>query len=321
MNGTQETALHDFESGLLDDIGPAPGVLREVARTALEAGGKRMRPQIVYLSWLACGGDPASDAWRRYAVALEYLHTATLLHDDLIDGASLRRGETTAHKRFGPKEAVLGGDLLLARCLSLVAGGERVDAMAVLAAAAERVAVGEAMEVELARRDDVTEDAYFVYARAKTAALFSAAAELGALTAGGDRQTRKALADYGEAVGTAFQVADDVLDVLSTEVRLGKEPGADLRAGIPSLPVLLALGALREQRDGAMLQDVLLGTRKAEGDLAEALLLVQRHGAEPATATARRLVLRAHAALGALPEGDAVAQLHAVADLAVERLS
>ena len=319
-----DARMDRFDDTLPDDLGPAPGILQQVARRALAAGGKRMRPRIVYLAYLACGGSGDIDeACRRYAVAVEYLHTATLLHDDLIDGATLRRGEETAHRRFGPKEAVLSGDLLLARCLSLVAGGGNLLAMETLARAAERLAVGEAMEVELARNPALTVETWYAYAAAKTGALFSASAELGAHAAGAAEGLRRALADYGEAMGLAFQVADDVIDVQSSVEEMGKEPGADLRAGIPSLPVIEALAVL-DGPDRDLLERVLRGQlRGADLDAAfpRALALVRQHGATRAAARSQAHVDDARAALHALPPSQARDALEALTLKAVERLS
>lgn len=317
--------LHQLETTLADDLGPSPSVLKVIAQRALEAGGKRMRPRLVYLAYAACQGtgDIETDC-RRYAVAVEYLHTATLLHDDLIDGASLRRGEETAHKKYGPKEAVLTGDLLLARCLSLVAAGTSLKAMETLALAAERVAIGEAMEVELTRRDDLDEQVYYAYASAKTAALFAAAAEMGAIAAQAPAEWAGALAAYGEAMGLAFQVADDALDVMSDAAKMGKEAGADLRAGIPSLPVLRALATLGDDPRGALLRQIL--TREVEGEALEAALpeaveVVRAVGAPEAIEVARAHVAEALEALSPLPEGPAVTLLREMAAAAVERWS
>ncbi|RMG20454.1 MAG: polyprenyl synthetase family protein [Deltaproteobacteria bacterium] len=316
--------MGDFDATLPDELGPAPGVLQTVARTALRAGGKRIRPRLVYLAYLAAGGEGDIEAaCRRYAVAVEYLHTATLLHDDLIDGASLRRGEVTAHRRFGPKEAVLSGDLLLARCLSLVAGGGNLSAMETLARAAERLAVGEAMEVELSRNAELGIDGWYAYAAAKTGALFAASAELGARAAGAGEAWCAALAAYGEAMGLAFQVADDVIDVVSTTERMGKEAGADLRAGIPSLPVIEALGILTGE-ERRVVEAVLTAAAPAEEIdrlFPEALRLVRTHGAPRAAKRTEGHVAEALSALTPLPPSEARTALEALTRRAVERLS
>lgn len=309
-------ALETLERTLQTDLEAAPGVLGRVVRAALGAGGKRMRPRLVYLAHAVCGGGSDSlEPARRYATAVEYLHTATLLHDDLVDGATLRRGEPAAHRRFGPKEAVLSGDLLLARCLSLVAGTGDPEAMATLAGGAERLALGEAMEVELGRRADLGRDLYFHYAGAKTGALFSAAAVMGARAAGATAGQREALARYGEDMGIAFQIADDVLDVSRAATGFGKVRGADLRVGAPSIVTIDALAVLDgEQR--------VLVARVVEGDAAHldrALDLVETHGVAPAIAEGQRRAAAARSALEELPESPARDALCALADRSVER--
>ncbi|MDF1561788.1 MAG: polyprenyl synthetase family protein [Deltaproteobacteria bacterium] len=317
---TPPDPLTVLEDHMRRDLALAPGVLGEVAREAIAAGGKRVRPQLVYLAHEACGGD--AEGWPTcgvYATAVEYLHTATLLHDDLIDGATLRRGQEAAYRRFGPKEAVLSGDLLLARCLMHITSPGDPAAVSALARAAERVAVGEAMEVELTRDPGVDRDRYLHYATSKTGALFAAALELGARAAGAPEAQVAALAAFGESVGLAFQIADDLLDVIGEEARTGKRPGLDLLAGVPSLPVVEALDALGPERGEVVAQ--LLSGDAPESTLADALRLVAEHGVEPCVARARELVDEAKASLEQLPLCDARLELARHAEKAVERLS
>lgn len=317
--------LAHVETQIFEHLGPAPGVLRQVVESALRAGGKRLRPQMVLATCAACGGAPRHmDDARLYGVAIEYLHTATLLHDDLVDGATLRRGEATAHRRFGPKEAVLGGDLLLARCLSLVATTTNHEAVEILARATERMAIGEALELELTHSVDADEDAYYAFASAKTAALFAAAADLGALAAGASASVREAMATYGEHVGLAFQVADDILDVASSPEHSGKDGGTDLRAGIPTLPVLKAMAATRGTAEADLIADVLRGELAYDvvgSRHAEVLHLVRTHGVVPAIEIAHGLVARARRSLDVLAPGPALDQLHGMALQAAERLA
>ena len=325
--------LVQFEATLLDNLAGAPGTLGEVARSALAAGGKRTRPRMVFAAAGACGGGPASaEACRPFAMAVEFLHTATLLHDDLVDGARLRRGEAPAYVRFGPKEAVLAGDLLLARCLALVTDkgsgrspdAYRSEAASILARATERMAIGEALEIELARRTDIDESQYYVFAAAKTAALFAAAAELGGLAAGAPEEKRRRLGRYGEHLGTAFQVVDDVLDLIAPSESSGKETGIDLRAGVPTLPALKALARLAREGHGgekAHLERVLRGEDATEEGRMQAIELVRRHGVEDAVAEARRLVEMARAELTGFAPGTCLDLMHEMARRAVERMA
>jgi octaprenyl-diphosphate synthase len=314
-----EQELAQIEEDLAEFAGQMPQTLASVVQSALQAGGKRLRPRLLLWSAKACGADDDTlQAGRRFAVAVEYLHTATLLHDDLVDGARLRRGEQAAHQRFGPKEAVLAGDVLFARCLSMIAELDSIAAVKVLSRAAERMAIGEALELEMTRRPSVTEDDYFLFAAAKTAPLFSAAAELGAILAKAPRRQRQALIRFGEAVGTAFQVADDVLDIVAPTERSGKERGTDLRAGLPTLPIIKALSVRADTPDADEIAQALTNPRF---DPTHALLLVQQHGVAPATLAARRLVNDARQALAELRPSPAVEALRALARDAVDRLT
>ncbi len=315
-----------LEAHMKRDLALAPGVLGEVAREAIAAGGKRLRPRLVYLAHEACGGTKSG--WETcgvYATAVEYLHTATLLHDDLIDGATMRRGKPAAHRRFGPKEAVLSGDLLLARCLKHITSPGDPAAVSALARAAERVAIGEAMEVELTRDPTIDRDRYLHYASSKTGALFAASLELGARAAGGTPTQIAALAEFGEAVGLAFQIADDILDVTGDPELTGKSPGIDLLAGVPSLPVIEALDLLSSPETGdpkavATITELLTGDAP-ENTLADALALVATHGLKACTRRARELVATAISRLELLEDGSARASLARQAERAVERLS
>lgn len=316
-----KTELDSLERALQENLSGAPGLLGEVARSALGAGGKRMRPRLVFAAAGACGaGLESAESCRPYAMAVEYLHTATLLHDDLVDGAQLRRGEVPAYVRFGPKEAVLAGDLLLARCLALVTGDNRPEAANVLAKATERMAIGEALEIELSRRTDIDESDYYLFAAAKTAALFSAAAELGALAAGGDKAQRQRLSRFGEHLGTAFQVVDDVLDLVAPSEDSGKEAGIDLRGGVPTLPALKALARLQGE-EKLFLQRVLRGETKDPADHARALELVKKNGIEDAVAAARDLVVKARAELTGFTSGTCLDAMHEMTHRLVEKMA
>jgi len=311
--------LARVEDELILNLGGGANVLQAVVKGALHAGGKRMRPRMMLLSAAACGADASTLArCRRFAVAVEYLHTATLLHDDLVDDASLRRGQATAHIRYGAKKAVLAGDLLFARCLSLMAEADLTEPVRILAQATERMAVGEAMEIELTRRPEVSEEEYFVFAAAKTAPLFSAAAELGAVLTGAPDRVRAALVRYGEAVGTAFQVTDDILDVTAPTERSGKERGTDLRGGVSTLPVLKALAVLAGTPHELEIRKVLTGDCL---DSSRALQLVREHGVAPAKLSAYRLVNDARQALCEVAPSPAVDALRTLAKTAVDRLS
>jgi octaprenyl-diphosphate synthase len=234
--GSDLTAI---EKALADNLNPHLDLVREVAGHILFSGGKRLRPLLMVLSARICGYTGDYD--KTFSTALEYLHAATLLHDDLVDGAALRRGKPAAHQKFGNSIAVLVGDFLLARALSISAATGRVKVVGILAELTENMSQGEVHQ--LMRKGDIglSEDEYLEVIRRKTAVLFEAACRVSAVLADAPEDKESALADYGFNLGMAFQMADDLFDYLLETPQLGKEIGADLREGKMTLPLIHAL--------------------------------------------------------------------------------
>src|SRR5210317_1090206 len=234
-----EADLVDIEKALSDNLNPYLDLVSDVAGHILFSGGKRLRPLLMVLSARICGYTGDYD--KTFSTALEYLHTATLLHDDLVDEAAIRRGKTVAHATWGSSIAVLVGDYLLARALSLSAGTGRLRVVQILADLTENMSQGEVHQ--LMRKGDVklTEDEYMVIIRRKTAVLFEAACRVSAIIADAPQEKEKALAEYGYNLGIAFQMADDLFDYTLQTSDFGKEVGADLREGKLTLPVIYAL--------------------------------------------------------------------------------
>ena len=203
------------------------------------AAGKRLRPLLMVLSARMCGYN--GDYEKTFSTALEYLHTATLLHDDLVDDATLRRGKAVAHSKWGSSISVLVGDYLLARALSISAGTGRLRVIQILAELTENMSQGEVHQ--LMRKGDIslTEEDYMEVIRRKTAVLFEAACRVSAIIADASQNKENALAEYGYNLGIAFQMADDLFDYTLQTSELGKEVGADLREGKLTLPVIYAL--------------------------------------------------------------------------------
>jgi geranylgeranyl pyrophosphate synthase len=201
-----------------------PGLVAEVGASALAAGGKRLRPALAFLS-----SSPDDESPIAAGVAVELVHMATLVHDDLIDGAAVRRGRASAWSEHGPEAAKAAGDYLFARAFSVLAATRDSDAVAVLADASLALARGEAMQRRQQHDPDTTVDAYLERCSLKTGKLFEASCTLG----GG-------IGEYGRLLGIAFQIADDVLDCTGETIETGKVPGTDLRDGTPTLPLLLA---------------------------------------------------------------------------------
>jgi octaprenyl-diphosphate synthase len=240
---TVKDDLDDIEKALSDNLNPYLDLVSEVAGHILFSGGKRLRPLLMILSARICGYD--GDYEKTFSTALEYLHAATLLHDDLVDEATLRRGKPVAHSKWGSSITVLVGDYLLARALSISAGTGRLRVVQILAGLTENMSQGEVHQ--LMRKGDIslTEDEYKEVIRRKTAMLFEAACRVSAIIADATEEQEKALAEYGHNLGIAFQMADDLFDYTLQTSDFGKEVGADLREGKLTLPVIYALQQAR----------------------------------------------------------------------------
>lgn len=246
--------LVEIEQALKDNLNPYLDLVTQVASHILFSGGKRLRPLLMVLSARICGY--AGDYDKTFSTSLEYLHTATLLHDDLVDGASLRRGRPVAHNKWDNPIVVLVGDFLLARALSIAAGTDDVRIIKVLAKLTEDMSQGEVHQ--LMRKGDVnlTEAEYLEVIIRKTAVLFEAACRTSAMLAGAPFEKEDALADYGFNLGIAFQMADDLFDYTLDTRSLGKEIGADLREGKLTLPVIHALKQARPQDRNRMVATI-----------------------------------------------------------------
>ncbi len=220
----------------------------QVASYIIHAGGKRLRPLMVLLAARAC-------AYRGHqhvegAAIIEFIHTATLLHDDVVDGSSLRRGRETANEVFGNATSVLVGDFLYSRAFQMMVTLDRMSIMAILGEATNAIAEGEVLQLMTAHDPQTTEARYLEVIQRKTARLFEAAGQIGAVIADAPALIRDALARYGKHIGTAFQLIDDVLDYQADESSLGKNLGDDLAEGKPTLPLIYALqrGSTEQQQ-------------------------------------------------------------------------
>ncbi len=231
--------LDDIENALVNNLNPYLDLVSEVAGHILFSGGKRLRPLLMVLSARICGYNGVYE--KTFSTALEYLHAATLLHDDVVDEASLRRGKPVAHSKWGSPITILVGDYLLARALSISAGTGRLRVVKILAGLTENMSQGEVHQ--LMRKGDInlTEAEYKEVIRRKTAMLFEAACRVSAVIADATEEQETALSKYGYNLGIAFQMADDLFDYTLQTSDFGKEVGADLREGKLTLPVIYAL--------------------------------------------------------------------------------
>lgn len=231
--------LAEIEDALKANLTPYLDLILKTAGHILFSGGKRLRPLLMVLCARLCGYKGTHD--KTMSVIFEYLHAATLLHDDVVDGADLRRGKSAAYRIFGAPVAVLTGDFLLARSLSIALQPRKLEVIDVIAKITEDMSQGEIHQ--LIKKQDLTlsEEEYSEIIRRKTAVLMQGACQIGAIIANADKSEEQALADYGFHLGMAFQMADDLLDYVSDTKSLGKTVGADLREGKLTLPVIYAL--------------------------------------------------------------------------------
>jgi heptaprenyl diphosphate synthase len=306
--------LVQVEEALKDAVDTADPFVQEAAGYLLAAGGKRLRPTLVLLAGHT--GDPADPRLVGAAVAIELTHLSSLYHDDVVDEAEVRRGARSANARYDNKVAVLTGDYLFARA-SEVTAGLGSEATRVLARAIARLAQGQIREARGPAPGEDPVEHYLAVLADKTGALIAAACRLGGRLAGASEDMVEALTEYGERVGRAFQLGDDLLDITADTAVAGKAPGGDLRAGVRTLPVLYLLR--RGGPAAARLAAVLDGDHD-DGSVTEALELLR---ASPAMAEARRAaqadVDAAKAALAALPAWPVRRALEEVADRVLDR--
>ncbi len=253
-------------------------LINQIAGYIVHAGGKRMRPKLL-LMFANALGDPKGQR-HELAAVVEFIHTATLLHDDVVDESTLRRGQQTANAMFGNAASVLVGDFLYSRAFQMMVSCDRMRVLDVLAEATNVIAEGEVLQLMNVHDPDTTVDQYLRVIRYKTAKLFEASARLGALLSEADEATEAAAAAYGRAMGTAFQLVDDILDYEGDAGTLGKNVGDDLREGKPTLPLLLAMKLASSEEQALLRKAVLHGEIER---LPEVIDIVQRCGALEAT--------------------------------------
>lgn len=295
------------------------GMIPDLAGYLVEAGGKRLRPLITLAAAQACGGG--GDAAVKLATAVEFIHSATLLHDDVVDRSGLRRGKRAANLVWGDKASVLVGDFLFARAFNLMVETGDIRTLDVLARASSVIAEGEVMQLVAANEGDASRSRYYAVIDAKTAALFAAAARVGAMAAGADERLATAFQTYGREIGLAFQLADDALDYGGYSAVLGKNVGDDFREGKATLPLIVA-----RERGVAVAErafwDRVLAKHHSEDELETALSYVRVHGAVEETLNeARRHAEAAKAALAVAPIGPITRTLNELADYCVDRVA
>jgi octaprenyl-diphosphate synthase len=304
---------------ILSKAGSDVRLIPEIARYLVTAGGKRLRPMLTLAAARMFGY--AGDAHIKLSTAVEFMHTATLLHDDVVDESGMRRGSRTARVIWGNQASVLVGDFLLGQAFRMMVDTGSLAALDVLSTASCVIAEGEVMQLAAAKNLETTEDEYLAVIKAKTAALFSAAAEMGPIIAGMGAAERAALRSYGINLGYAFQLVDDALDYGGNAKDLGKNVGDDFREGKVTLPVLLAYRRGTDV-DRAFWRGAIEKGESSDEALGHAIGLMRRHGA--LTDTIRRAVSYgevARDALAPLPDTAHKGALLDVIDYCVARVS
>jgi len=292
-------------------------LIPQLAGHIVAAGGKRLRPLLTLATARLCGYR----GQRHHALAacVEFIHTATLLHDDVVDESALRRGRATANAIWGNKASVLVGDFLFSRAFQLMVEDGSLEVLAILSRASAVIAEGEVQQLLTSNDVETTVEAYLDVIGAKTAALFAAACRVGAVVAERPREEALALATYGQSLGMAFQLVDDVLDYAAHEAELGKSIGDDFREGKLTLPVVLAI-ARATPEEQVFWRRCLEELQQGEGDLAEAIRLCRRHDTLAASLDmARDYRDQALAALAVFPATPYRLALEEVARFTVDR--
>lgn len=300
-----ESDMRRVDEVIRERLASRVALIDQISHYIVGAGGKRIRPRLVLLFAQALGFEGPER--HELAAIVEFIHTATLLHDDVVDESALRRGRATANAMFGNAASVLVGDFLYSRAFQMMVSVNRMRVLQVLADATNVIAEGEVLQLMNMHDPDLAVADYLQVIRFKTAKLFEASARLGAVLAGAEPALEEACASYGRSLGTAFQLVDDLLDYEGNSDELGKNVGDDLREGKPTLPLLLAMERSSEE-DRALIRHAI-----EQGELhklPEILAIVRQTGALDATrAAAQAEADQARAVLAQLPESPARAAL------------
>ena len=308
------SAVDAFVRARMDS--PVP-LIPALAEHLIGAGGKRVRPLITVAAARLTGG--AGDGHLKLAAAVEFIHTATLLHDDVVDGSQLRRGKVAAHLIWGAASSVLVGDFLFASAFELMVEAGSIKALDILARASRVIAEGEVLQLTRAHDLNLDEAVYLQIIAAKTAELFAAAAESGAVVTSASAAQAAALRSYGMNLGLAFQLTDDALDYGGVSEVLGKNAGDDFREGKATLPLILAI-ARTGAAEAAFWQRVIGRREQGDGDFRRARELIVSTGALEATQErARSYAQKAQAALAIFPADEWRLSLESLADFAASR--
>jgi octaprenyl-diphosphate synthase len=311
------SGMNSVNAVILERMQSEIPLIPALAGHLISGGGKRLRPMLTIAGAALC--DYQGTRHHKLAAAVEFIHTATLLHDDVVDGSDLRRGRETANIVYGNPATVLVGDFLFSRAFELMTEDGSLKVLRILSRASAVIAEGEVDQLTAQRHIETSEERYLSIIGAKTAALFAAATRIAAVVAERGEADERALEEYGRNLGIAFQLVDDAIDYDSDAAEMGKGRGDDFRDGKMTLPVILAYarGNAEERR---FWEEAIAGFRTEDEDLAHATALIRQHGTVEATRErARHYARRAIDAIAGFPAGEARSAMTEAAQFAVSR--
>jgi len=309
--------LEEIETALQQNLNPHFDLVSQIAGHILFSGGKRLRPLLMVLSARICGYEGDYD--KTFSTIFEYLHAATLLHDDLVDEATVRRGKPVANSIWGNAAAVLVGDFLLARSLAIAAETKRPDVIKVVSKITENMSQGEIHQLMRKGNLDLSEEEYMEIIKRKTAVLFQGTCHAGALITDGTPKQKAALSDYGFNLGIAFQMVDDLLDYTLDSVTIGKEVGADLKEGKLTLPVIYSLKSA-DEKDRNRMENIIKNKNFSVNDFETLIRMIDKYGGQLYTQNlAMAYVQNAKKALGVFQHSKTKDVLLMIADYTLAR--
>jgi|Deesub1362A_J573_1020465.scaffolds.fasta_scaffold00005_273 geranylgeranyl diphosphate synthase type I len=295
-----------------------PSVLYNASKHLIVTGGKRIRPALTTLSYRAVAMEGNVGYIAPLAIALELIHTATIIHDDIIDKSSMRRGVPTVNEKWGNETALLAGDLIFSKAFGLVGKYEKKEIIDIISNACIRLAEGEMLETEHTGNMNMTEEVYLEVIERKTAALFEACTKCAAILGDGTPEEIDALSRFGYLSGIGFQMTDDILDIVSGETILGKPIGADVTQGRPTFVILHALKVAGEE-EKEILKDVITGKKLSKDEVKTALQIINENSIEYAKKRAKSIIEKAKKELRVLKDSSAKKSLEIIADYAISR--
>jgi len=314
-----EAELHLIEKIICESLTSSVKTVADISEHILDAGGKRLRPSLVALSASACPGDYAMEKMVNIAAAAEIVHMATLIHDDVVDSAELRRGKPTANSHWGNQISVLTGDYMVAKAFSILSMHGNMKIMQVLSEATVAMTEGEIRQIETRGDIHAQMGSYLTVIHGKTAAFISVCCRVGAILNDCDSETEKAISQYGLNLGMAFQITDDVLDLIGEPAVTGKPVGGDIREGKITIPLILALERSNAS-DRTALETILSSSEVSSTDIAFARKIAEETGAlEGARNSASEFLDQAIKELSILPKTEARNSLEELAHYVLNR--